>query len=73
MLICFYCRCATRRRQREDISHARLDILFLLLFPLFFLIFNAIYWTYFLYGYTEETKLSPINIPIMANGDEEHR
>jgi len=66
-------RCATRRRQREDISHARLDILFLLLFPLFFLIFNAIYWTYFLYGYTEETELSPINIPIMANGDEEHR
>ncbi|TRY78043.1 hypothetical protein TCAL_06627 [Tigriopus californicus] len=40
----------SRRKQREDISHARLDILFLLLFPLFFLIFNLIYWLGFLYG-----------------------
>ena len=40
----------SRRRQREDMSHARLDILFLLLFPLFFLMFNLIYWLSFLYG-----------------------
>ena len=39
----------TRKKQREDMSHARLDILFLLLFPLFFLIFNVIYWVSFLY------------------------
>ena len=39
-----------RRRQREDQSHARLDILFLLLFPLFFIIFNLIYWFSFIYG-----------------------
>ena len=29
---------------QDDQSHARLDILFLLLFPLFFLVFNCIYW-----------------------------
>ena len=40
----------TRKKQREDMSHARLDILFLLLFPLFFLIFNVIYWASFLSG-----------------------
>lgn len=40
----------SRKKQREDMSHARLDILFLLLFPLFFLIFNVIYWLSFLYG-----------------------
>ena len=40
-----------RRRLREDRSHARLDILFLLLFPLFFLVFNVIYWLSFMnYG-----------------------
>ena len=39
----------SRKKQREDMSHARLDILFLLLFPLFFLIFNVIYWVSFLY------------------------
>ncbi len=27
---------------QEDMSHARLDILFLLLFPLFFLVFNLV-------------------------------
>ena len=43
-------RSLTRKKQREDMSHARLDILFLLLFPLFFLIFNVIYWASFLYG-----------------------
>ena len=43
-------RSISRRRQKEDMSHARLDILFLLLFPLFFLIFNLIYWLSFLYG-----------------------
>ena len=62
-------RCATRRRQREDVSHARLDILFLLLFPLFFLMFNAIYWVYFLYGHNEETKHSNVNIPIVPDTD----
>ncbi|XP_040575659.1 glycine receptor subunit alpha-2 [Lepeophtheirus salmonis] len=46
----------TRRRQREEMSHARLDILFLLLFPLFFLIFNVIYWLSFLYGPCENCK-----------------
>ena len=30
--------------EQDDQSHARLDILFLLLFPLFFLVFNCIYW-----------------------------
>ena len=40
----------SRRRQQEDMSHARLDILFLLLFPLFFLVFNLVYWLSFLYG-----------------------
>ncbi len=40
----------SRRRQQEDISHARLDILFLMLFPLFFLFFNLVYWLSFLYG-----------------------
>lgn len=40
----------TRKKQREDMSHARLDILFLMLFPLFFLIFNVIYWVSFMYG-----------------------
>ncbi len=39
----------SKRRQREDMSHARLDIVFLLLFPLFFLVFNLIYWFSFLY------------------------
>ena len=39
----------TRKKQLEDKAHARLDILFLLLFPLFFLIFNVIYWVSFLY------------------------
>ena len=63
-------RCATRRRQREDVSHARLDILFLLLFPLFFLMFNAIYWVYFLYGHSEETKHSNINIPNLSDGEQ---
>ena len=29
---------------QDDQSHARLDILFLLLFPLFFIVFNCIYW-----------------------------
>ena len=43
-------RSISRRRQRQDQSHARLDILFLLLFPLFFLVFNVIYWLSFLYG-----------------------
>ena len=46
----------SRKKQREDMSHARLDILFLLLFPLFFLIFNVIYWVSFLYvGPCDET------------------
>ena len=40
----------SRRRQQEDMSHARLDILFLLLFPLFFLVFNLVYWLSFLYA-----------------------
>ena len=39
-----------RKKQREELSHARLDILFLLLFPLFFLIFNVIYWVSFMYS-----------------------
>merc|ERR1711997_1414897 len=43
-------RCATRKRQKEDQSHAKLGILFLMLFPLFFLVFNVIYWTTFLYS-----------------------
>ena len=43
-------RSLTRKKQRDDMSHARLDILFLLLFPLFFLIFNVIYWVSFMYG-----------------------
>lgn len=33
----------------EKLAVARLDLMFLLLFPLFFLIFNLIYWTSFLY------------------------
>ena len=37
------------KKQREETSHARLDILFLLLFPIFFLCFNLIYWLSFLY------------------------
>lgn len=47
----------SRRRQQEDRSHARLDILFLLLFPLFFLIFNVIYWLSFLYGSCQNCEL----------------
>ena len=43
-------RCATRKRQKEDQSHAKLDILFLMLFPLFFLVFNVIYWVRKLYS-----------------------
>jgi hypothetical protein len=39
----------SRKKQREDMSHARLDMLFLLLFPMFFLVFNVIYWLFFLY------------------------
>jgi hypothetical protein len=37
------------KKQREETSHARLDILFLLLFPIFFLCFNLIYWLSFMY------------------------
>ena len=52
----------TRKKQREDMSHARLDILFLLLFPLFFLIFNVIYWASFLYGMI----LLPVLLPVQG-------
>ena len=61
-------RCATRRRQREDMSHARLDILFLLLFPLFFLMFNVIYWVSFLYGPCYNCDAPPVgSIPIIQD------
>ena len=33
----------------EKLAVARLDLMFLLLFPFFFLIFNLIYWISFLY------------------------
>ena len=33
----------------EKLATARLDLMFLLVFPFFFLIFNFIYWTSFLY------------------------
>jgi len=37
-----------RSRHQEEISHARLDMIFLMLFPLFFLLFNFVYWGYFM-------------------------
>ena len=38
----------------EKLATARLDLMFLLIFPFFFLIFNLIYWTSFLYVIPEE-------------------
>ena len=38
----------------EKLATARLDLMFLLVFPFFFLIFNLIYWTSFLYVIPEE-------------------
>jgi hypothetical protein len=49
----------TRKRQLLDVAHARLDLLFLLLFPIFFLIFNAVYWVSFLYGECEHCNDMP--------------
>ena len=47
------------KKQREETSHARLDILFLLLFPIFFLCFNLIYWLSFLYYRPLSATLDP--------------
>ena len=43
-------------KQCEDKSYARLDIIFLTLFPLLFLSFNVVYWSSFQYKANNNNK-----------------
>ena len=35
---------AIERREKDDQNHAKLDMIFLIIFPIIFLVFNVIYW-----------------------------
>ena len=35
---------AIERREKDDQNHAKLDMIFLIIFPIIFIIFNVIYW-----------------------------
>ena len=39
-----------RKREKDEQNHAKLDMIFLAIFPVIFIAFNAIYWCTLIYG-----------------------